>query len=111
MWFSVQVKNTTILSTQRATPPTEEAIDDPEEAAHGADNRRDNFIAPLDLLVTAKDAVSTATLRRWGELKGEQLGRGGHDDHLGELVLGRDGEGRNSGFKWVRKGQEEFPIR
>lgn len=98
------------MSTQHAKPHTKEAVDDAEEAAHGADNRRDNFIAPLDLLVTTKKTVSAPNLRQWGELRGQQLCHGGHDDHVVELMAGRDGVGRNSGVRWVRKSQEEFPI-
>lgn len=69
-------------------PLTKEAIDDAEEAAHGADHRRDNFIAPLNLLVTIKETVSAPTSRRWSKLKGQQVGRGGHDDHVGDRVVG-----------------------
>lgn len=31
---------------------TKEAVDDPKEAAHGADHRGNDFISPLNLLVT-----------------------------------------------------------
>lgn len=75
--------------------PTKEAINDAKEAAHGTDNRRDNFIAPLDLLVTVKKTVSVPTLSRWGEFKGQNLGLRGHDDHeghVGDFMVGRDGK-------------------
>lgn len=62
-----------------SSPLTKEAIDDSEEAAHGAYNRRNNFIVPLNLLITARVTVSFLTLTWWGELQGQQLSRGGHD--------------------------------
>lgn len=88
--------------TQHVTPPTKEAIDDAEEAAHGAHHRRNNFIVPLNLLITARVTVSSLTLTRWGELKGQQLGRGGHDGHVGDLIVGTVVDGR---VRWIRKDQ------
>lgn len=102
-------------------PPTKEAIDDAKEAAHRANNRRDNFVAPLDLLVAAQKTVSAPTLSRWGELKGQKLGCGGHDDHDGQEIAkegrvglsGSEKVKRNFPFKKIhlKKEREEYDLK
>lgn len=70
------------LSSIHALVPTEEAVDDAKEAAHGADDRRDHLVTPFNLLITAEQTVWTPILRGWGELKGQNLGSRCHVDSV-----------------------------
>lgn len=65
---------------RRSSQHTEEAINDAEEAAHGTDDGRDDFVSPFQLLVTA-ERMNGVPVPRWRfQFKRQRWRRRGRHD-------------------------------
>lgn len=86
MWFQEQtLLKVAINNIIRRESLTKEAVDDPEEAAHGANDRGHDLVSPLDLLVAPQHLLAQAQQLAGGRHGDPRFG-GGEDDQEGGKV-------------------------
>lgn len=72
---------------------TKEAVDNPEEAAHGANDRRHNLVSPLNLLVTPQQLLAEAQQLASGRHGGPKFRWGRARSSVGRLCEWTTGSG------------------
>lgn len=78
LWFQEQtLLKVAINNIIRRESLTKEAVDDPEEAAHGANDRGHDLVSPLDLLVAPQHLLAQAQQLAGGRHGDPRFGRGG----------------------------------
>lgn len=77
LWFQQRaILQVAINNIIRRESLTKEAVDDPEEAAHGANDRGHDLVSPLDLLVAPQHLLAQAQQLAGGRHGGPKFRRG-----------------------------------